>query len=40
MEEPEEKMFSLTYKLEEPVTPPTTYTIDEPCPSHDLFLMR
>jgi len=36
MSEPEEgsRLFSLTYRLDEPLTPnnPTTYSIDEPCP--------
>ena len=49
MAEPEEpnssRMFSLTYRLDEPVGAPATYTIDEPCatpPSshNDVFLLR
>jgi hypothetical protein len=42
MEEPEEKTYSLTYRLDEPLEPlvPTTYSIDEPCSSSDVFIRR
>jgi hypothetical protein len=39
MDGAEEKMFSLTYKLDVPLAP-TTYSIDEPCPSPEMLLLR
>ena len=42
MEEPEEKMYSLTYRLDEPLEPlvATTYSIDEPCSSPEMYPRR